>query len=47
MAEHDIFRRRRGRNYLVGGLLLLFALLIFAVTIVKLKTGTGSWGPGL
>ncbi len=47
MAEHELHQRRRGRNYLVGGLLLLFAALIFAVTIVKLKTGAGSWGPGL
>lgn len=37
MTEHELHRQRRGRNYMVGGLLLGFALLTFAVTIVKLS----------
>lgn len=41
MAEHEIHKRRRGRNYAVGGALLLLAFLTFAVTIVKLSGGTG------
>lgn len=42
MAEHEIHRRRRGRNYAVGGALLLLAILTFAVTVVKL----GAMGGG-
>lgn len=34
--EHELHRRRRGRNLAVGGLLLGLVILIFAVTIVKL-----------
>ena len=35
-AEHEIYKRRRGRNLAVGGLLLALVIVIFAVTIVKL-----------
>lgn len=38
-TEHEIFRRRRGRNLALGGALLGFVLLVFAVTIVKLAEG--------
>jgi len=34
-------RRRRARNWALFGLLGLFALLIYAVTIVKIKLGYG------
>lgn len=34
--EHELHRRRRGRNLAVGGALLAMVVLIFAVTIVKL-----------
>lgn len=37
--EDEIKARRRGRNYALGGALLAFVLLIFAVTIVKLSGG--------
>lgn len=37
--EHELHRRRRGRNFALGGLLFGFVLLIFAVTIVKLASG--------
>lgn len=51
--EHEIHSRRRGRNLGVLGLLLALALLLFAVTIVKMgpqaanpSAGT-SWGDTL
>ena len=34
--EHDLHRRRRGRNLAVGGVLVAFVLLIFGVTIAKM-----------
>ena len=34
--EHELHRRRRGRNMAVGALLLAFAALLFGVTIAKL-----------
>ena len=37
--EHELHRRRRGRNLALGGVLVGFVLLIFAVTIVKLSSG--------
>jgi hypothetical protein len=37
--EHELHTRRRGRNFALGGALLLFVGLIFAVTIVKLASG--------
>lgn len=37
--EHDLHRRRRGRNIALGAVLLGFVALVFAVTIVKLSSG--------
>lgn len=37
--EHELHRRRRGRNYALGGALAAFVLIVFAVTIVKLASG--------
>lgn len=37
--EHEIFRRRRGRNWALGGALAVFVLLVFAVTLAKLADG--------
>lgn len=34
--EHDLHRRRKGRNMAVGGVLLLFVMLLFGVTIAKM-----------
>ncbi len=34
--EHDIHRRRLGRNLGIGAALLFFVVLVFAVTLVKL-----------
>lgn len=36
-VEHEIHKRRLGRNVFVGVVLLAFVALIFAVTLVKLK----------
>ena len=41
MSERDMspddMRRRRGRNYALGGVLVVIAVLMFVVTLVKLK----------
>lgn len=37
--EHELHRRRRGRNFALGGALGVFVLLVFAVTIAKLADG--------
>ncbi|MGR3780493.1 MAG: hypothetical protein ACU0DT_04405 [Albimonas sp.] len=37
--EHELHRRRKGRNFALGGVLLAFVLLVFAVTIAKLAGG--------
>jgi hypothetical protein len=37
--EHELHTRRRGRNIALGGALLCFVALIFAVTVVKLSSG--------
>lgn len=34
--DHELHKRRRGRNRAVGALLGLFVALLFAVTIVKI-----------
>ena len=34
--EHDLHKRRKGRNMAVGGVLVAFALLLFGVTIAKM-----------
>lgn len=40
--EHELHRRRRGRNLAVGGILFAVVALIFAVTIVKLGQNAGN-----
>jgi len=43
--EHELHRRRRGRNYAVLGVLVAFAALMFAVTIAKMGSHAGNpWG---
>lgn len=37
--EHEIYRRRFGRNVGVGVLLLAFVALVFALTVVKVTRG--------
>ena len=37
--EHELHQRRRRRNALLGATLLGFVLLVFAITMVKLKDG--------
>jgi len=37
--EHDLHARRRNRNAMVGLVLVGFAIMIFGITIVKLKAG--------
>ena len=32
--EHELHRRRRGRNFALGGALGVFVLLVFAVIVV-------------
>ena len=34
--EHDLHRRRRGRNYALLGVLAAFVALLFGVTIAKM-----------
>lgn len=51
--DHDLHRRRRSRNWAVFGSLLALALLLFAVTVVRLgpdarnPTWQGNWGEAL
>lgn len=42
--DHELHVRRRGRNLGVFALLIGFAVLIFAVTIVKVGGGPGTVG---
>ncbi|MDT0682382.1 hypothetical protein RM543_06780 [Roseicyclus sp. F158] len=35
-AEHELHRRRRGRNFGVGALLLGFAAIVFGLSVVKI-----------
>ena len=50
---HELHGRRRSRNWAVGALLLSLAVLMFAVTMVKLGEHAGnpstgrSWGEAL
>ncbi|MEM8754827.1 MAG: hypothetical protein AAGF90_17805 [Pseudomonadota bacterium] len=34
--EHELHRRRRGRNFAIGAVLVAFVALLFGVTIAKL-----------
>ncbi len=51
--EHELHRRRRGRNLAVMAMLVCFAVLLFAVTIVKMGDNAAnpstkvSWGESL
>lgn len=38
-AEHDLHRRRSGRNLGVGLVLVLFVALVFGLSVVKIKNG--------
>lgn len=38
-TEHELHKRRRGRNIALGGALAFFVLLLFAVTMAKLGDG--------
>jgi hypothetical protein len=38
-VEHELHRRRFGRNVGVGGLLLAFVVLVFALTLAKVQRG--------
>lgn len=42
--DHEIYTRRRGRNLAIGGCLAAVVIMIFAVTIVKLKNGMNIQG---
>ncbi len=52
-AEHELHRRRFGRNLGVGLALLALAAVVFGLTIVKVETGGSleafdhSYRPGL
>ena len=35
-GEHELHKRRKGRNVAVGGVLLAFVVLLFGVTIAKM-----------
>lgn len=37
--EHDLHRRRRGRNVALGVVLVLFVALVFGLSIVKIEQG--------
>lgn len=39
MADNDLERRRRIRNYALGGVLLVLAIVFFLITIVKFGGG--------
>ncbi|MEL6979811.1 MAG: hypothetical protein AAGM38_14165 [Pseudomonadota bacterium] len=49
-AEHEIYKRRRGRNIAVAALVGGFVVLLFTVTLVKLQENARSpfteyWNP--
>lgn len=37
MAPSEMHRQRRGRNYALGGFLLVLVVIFFIVTLVKMK----------
>lgn len=37
--DHELHRRRLGRNLGLGGALLVFVLLVFGMTIEKVRNG--------
>lgn len=38
-VEHELHKRRLGRNLGVGGLLLAFVAIVFALTLAKVQRG--------
>jgi len=38
-AEHELHRRRSGRNIGLGIVLVLFVVLVFTLSVVKIKQG--------
>ena len=42
--DHELHGRRRGRNFGLLAVLLAFIVIIFGVTIVKIRTGGFSEG---
>lgn len=48
--DHELHRRRRGRNVAVGAVLIAFAALLFGVTIAKMGGNVikpeMNWGQG-
>jgi hypothetical protein len=41
MSDDEIRRRQKGRARVMGALLLAFVVLLFAITIAKIKASTG------
>lgn len=41
MTTEEIRRRQKGRARVMGGLLLAFVVLMFAITIAKMKASVG------
>ena len=37
--DHELHTRRKGRNLMLGGILVSFVALVFVITIVKLSQG--------
>jgi hypothetical protein len=44
LKEHELHLRRRGRNFGLLGVLLAFIVIVFGVTVVKVRTGGLSEG---
>lgn len=46
--DHELHRRRRGRNIALGAVLIAFAAIVFGVTIAKLGANVAkpemTWG---
>ena len=38
-VEHELHKRRLGRNVGVGGLLLAFVVIVFSLTLAKVQRG--------
>ncbi|MDV4167152.1 hypothetical protein [Rhodovulum sp. FJ3] len=42
--DHELHKRRFGRNMGLGGVLIAFVLLVFGLTIVKISEGSSLQG---
>ena len=42
--DHELHKRRFGRNMGLGGVLIAFVLFVFGLTIVKISEGTSLQG---